>query len=235
MRAKILTLFLGIVFIFPFQKLEAQGIKGTITNIKGQKLPFANIYVKGTSTGTVSNEQGFYELKLPQGKHPIVLQFMGYETQTQEVEIRTDFQEINVSLKPSAILLSGVSVGSGKEDPAYTIMRKAIAKSKFHRLQVKNYTAKVYIKGRGQLKDYPWLFAKRIEKEGVDSNMVFMTESVTELYFEQPNTYRENVIAVRSTGIDNEEASPNQYINGSFYEPEIAEAISPLSPKAFRY
>lgn len=233
------TLFLYVatllIGVFSCQNSYAQGIKGTIKNTKGEALPFANIYVKGTSIGTVSNEQGYYELKLSEGKQTVVFQFMGYETQTKSIEITADYQEINVNLTQSAIMMSGVTVGSGNEDPSYTIMRKAIAKSKFHLLQVENYNAKVYIKGRGRLKGYPWLLAKKIEKEGVDSNMVFLTESVTELYFEQPNTYHEKVIAIRSSGTDNESASPNQYINGSFYEPQIAETISPLSPKAFRY
>ena len=42
------------------------------------------------------------------------------------------------------------------------------------------------------------------------------------------------MISIRSDGKDNN-TSPNQYIFGSFYEPEIAETISPLSPKAFSY
>ena len=42
------------------------------------------------------------------------------------------------------------------------------------------------------------------------------------------------MISVRSNGDDND-TSPNSYIMGSFYEPTIADAISPLSPKAFGY
>jgi hypothetical protein len=48
-----------------------------------------------------------------------------------------------------------VTVKAGKEDPAYTIMRKAIAKAKFHTQQIDAYSATVYIKGKGQLTDYP--------------------------------------------------------------------------------
>ncbi|HEV8515397.1 MAG TPA: DUF5686 family protein, partial [Cyclobacteriaceae bacterium] len=49
-----------------------------------------------------------------------------------------------------------------------------------------------------------------------------------------PNKTEEKVIAVYTQGKDRN-TSPNNYFFGSFYEPEIAETVSPLSPKAFSY
>ena len=131
-------------------------------------------------------------------------------------------------------MLQTVTINSGTEDPAYTIMRKAIAKAKYHTQQIDEYTARVYIKGAGQLIDYPWLAKKAIEKEGIEKGQVFVTESISEIKYTRPNTFDEKVISIRSDGKDNN-TSPNPYIFGSFYEPEIAETISPLSPKAFSY
>ena len=70
-------------------------------------------------------------------------------------------------------------------------MRKSIAKSKFHQLQVQHYTAQVYTKGAGRVKDVPFLLEKRLQKEGVDSSTVFLSESVSEITFDQPNTMQE--------------------------------------------
>ena len=92
----------------------------------------------------------------------------------------------------------------------------------------------MYIKGAGQLKDYPWLAKKQIEKAGVKKGQVFVTESISEIKYTRPAKFEEKVISIRSDGKDNN-TNPNQYIFGSFYEPEIAETISPLSPKAFSY
>jgi hypothetical protein len=57
---------------------------------------------------------------------------------------------------------------------------------------------------------------------------------VSEIKYTRPNKFEERVIAVYSKGGDRS-ASPNAYVFGSFYQPEIAETISPLSPKSFSY
>ena len=61
-------------------------------------------------------------------------------------------------------MLQTVTVKAGNEDPAYTIMRKTIAKAQYHLQQLDSYSARVYIKGSGQLKDYPWLGETTIGK-----------------------------------------------------------------------
>src|SRR5260221_587573 len=113
-------------------------------------------------------------------------------------------------------------------------MRKAIAKAKYHIQQLDSYSAKVYIKGKGKLNDYPWLAKKMLEKEGITKDRLFISESVSEVKYTRPNKFEEKVIAVYTQGT-NRSASPNNYFFGSFYQPEIAETVSPLSPKAFSY
>ncbi|MDV7399646.1 DUF5686 family protein, partial [Arthrospira platensis SPKY1] len=120
-------------------------------------------------------------------------------------------------------------VYEGTEDPAYTVMRKAIAKASYHRQQLDSYEAEVYIKGSGRLKNAPFFLRKTLEKEGIDSSMAFTSESVSRIRYQRPNIFEETVISIYSQG-DANDTSPNSYINGSFYEPKIAEAISPLSP-----
>ena len=211
-----------------------QGIRGTVYDAHQQPLPYASLYIGKLETGTTTNEEGYYEIKLPPGTYEVVFQYMGYESVIRTVEVEQDFTQLNVVLPEQPIVLREVQIRSDAEDPAYTIMRKAIAKSKFHTLQVERYTARVYTKGAGRVKDAPFFFDKILEKEGVDSSTVFLTESVSEITFEQPNTLKEKIISVRTIGNDSDIA-PNEYINGSFYKPELAHTISPLSPRAFAY
>jgi hypothetical protein len=210
------------------------GIRGIIKGDDGAVLPFASIYIKQTSAGAATDLQGHYELSLAPGQYDVLFQYLGYETQQQKITIGTDFIEINVTLKTHVVVLQNVTIRAGKEDPAYTIMRKAIGKANYHTQQIDTYTAKVYIKGKGQLKDYPWFAKKAIEKEGITKDRVFISESVSEIKFTRPNKFEEKVIAVYTKGKDRN-TSPNQFVFGSFYEPEIAEVVSPLSPKAFSY
>ncbi|MEP2670058.1 MAG: DUF5686 and carboxypeptidase regulatory-like domain-containing protein [Cyclobacteriaceae bacterium] len=228
------TLVIHILLFSTGTMLFGGGIKGTVKADDGTPLAFATIFVKQTGSGAVTGLEGQYEVVLLPGTYDITFQYLGYEAVTRQVTIVEDFIELNLTLKSQAIVLQNVIITAGNEDPAYTIMRKAIAKAKFHTQQIDTYSAKVYIKGKGKLKDYPWLAKKALEKEGVTKDRLFISESVSEVTYTRPNKFEEKVIAVYSDGNDNN-TSPNEYVFGSFYEPEIAETISPLSPRAFSY
>ncbi|UII34763.1 DUF5686 and carboxypeptidase regulatory-like domain-containing protein [Fulvivirga ulvae] len=214
--------------------VHAGGVKGTVKGDDGELLSFATIYVKELGTGTTTNADARYEIQLPPGNYQIIFQYVGYESLLKEVKVKNDFIELDVELRTQVMLLRDIEILAGKEDPAYTIMRKAIAKSKFHTQQVDKYTARVYIKGTGQLTDYPFFMKGTLEKEGFDPDRVFITESVSDIEYIRPNIYNEKVISIYTQG-DNNDTDPNAYVNGSFYEPEVAKSVSPLSPKAFSY
>lgn len=213
---------------------NAQGVKGRIINQDGEPLAFATIYVSETESGSVSNSKGVYELRLSPGTYHISFQFLGYASQQETVTIGEQMVTRDIILQRLAYLLGEAEVESGDEDPAYKIMRKAIAKSSFHRLQVDHYTCEVYLKGRGRLVDVPWYLRKVLEKEGIDTSTTFVTESVSIITYTRPGKYKEHVVSVRSSG-DDQNTSPMIYINSSFYEPEIGGLVSPFSPKAFAY
>lgn len=210
------------------------GVRGVVKAADEGPLPYATIFVKQTGTGTTTNQEGVYEVGLAPGWYDIVFQFLGYETTVRKIEITTGVIQLDVTMKSQPTVLPEVTIGDDQEDPAYTIMRKAIAKANYHRNELDTYSARVYIKGVGKLKDYPWLAKKALEKEGIEKNRAFVTESVSDVKYTRPNKFEEKVISIRSDGKDNN-TSPNQYVFGSFYEPVIAETISPLSPRAFSY
>lgn len=228
-------LFLGIFLLFQ-SSLFASGVSGKVTSAAtGQPLPFSSIFVKETGSGTVANEDGLYEIRLEPGSYTLIFQFLGYETVSRTVDVRgSGFTTVNMSLKEQVLQLKTIEVRSGAEDPAYTVMRRAIAKASYHRQQIESYTAQVYMKGSGRLKKVPFFLRKEMRKEGIDSSFAFVSESVSKVSYQRPSTFKETVISIRKQGNDND-TSPAPFINGSFYEPEIAEVISPLSPKAFAY
>lgn len=225
---------LFIAFLFVTSVTWSQGVKGTIKSDDGKPLPFATIFVKQLGTGTTTNVEGYFEIPCPAGEYDMVFQFLGYETQEKKVTIGQEVVELKVVLKSQAIVLRTAIINSNNEDPAYTIMRKAIAKAKYHTQQLDFYSAQVYMKGTGKLVDYPWLAKKMIEKEGIKKNQAFVSESVSEIKYTRPNKFEERVISIRTDGKDNN-TSPTGFVNGSFYEPIIAETVSPLSPSAFSY
>ena len=201
-----MTIRILLPFLFCFVSFGhglAQGIRGRITNEQGRGVPFANIYIPQLSTGTTSNIDGNYELKLQEGKYKVLFQYLGYQTQTRELTIGKTFQEINVQLVFQDYQLPEVKVLASGEDPAYYIMRRAIALAPYYQQQVSKYSCKVYLKGSGVFDKIPFLFEKQMKKDGVKENEAFVLETVSKIDFELPDQVKQQVLAMRSSGKDN--------------------------------
>jgi hypothetical protein len=236
--------FLSCVLVFggavAQNKTGVSGIQGTVKNTKGEPLPFAGVIVKGTSIGTISNEEGKYLLDLKPGYYEIIFQYLGYKTGMKALTIENRMETFDPVLAEQVFDLGEVKIGSKDEDPAYTIMRRAIAKSRYHFLQVQSYTAKAYSKSSFVVTDLPMEFLykkelKEIEKEtNFKKGVPILNETVSIVNFTQPNTYKQRIIAARNSQ-DKNFNNVNQYFLTSFYQPEVVGAVSPLSPKAFGY
>lgn len=220
---------------------EAQGLRGTVRSTTGEPLAYAAVRVRNASVGTVTNGEGRYELPLRRGTHVLVFQSLGYQSVLRTVEIADEFLTLNVELAEQSVSLGEVQVRAKAEDPAYSIMRKAIATAPLHRQEVAQYTARVYVKGGGKLVEAKGLLSKPRMRDSlkIESNRPgFFIESVSELSFQQPNTYRNRVIAIQSDLSG--QAPPFPYLENSFYHPRLDELLSPLAPSAlaayrFRY
>lgn len=212
----------------------SQGIRGRITSSEGDPLAFASVYIRNMGDGAPSNEEGLYEIKLKKGIYDVMFQYLGYKSVVETIIVQDDWVEFNIQLEPQVYTLSQVEVKAGAEDPALTIMRKAIAKAKYHRLQLQQYSMTVYLKGTGQLTDAPFFLKKTLEKDGLNLNEAYTSESVSRITFTQPDKVEEKVISIRTNG-DNQATSPAPYIQTSFYQEKINDIITPLSRAAFTY
>lgn len=115
---------------------HAQGIRGSIKNDKGDVLPYAAIVVKNTTSGTISNTEGRYELPLAPGRYELVFQYLGFQTQQKSVDVKSGgaapgFETVDVVMTEQAFRLQEVQARSTNEDPAYTIMRRPLPKANF--------------------------------------------------------------------------------------------------------
>jgi len=117
-----LTLVSILSFFIQTYFAQQYTLSGKVTS-SGENLPFATIYLKGTTKGVNSNDDGNYSLKLEKGKYIVVFQYLGYSKQEIEVNL-TENKTLNVNLKSDGIALQEIIVKAG-EDPAYPIIRKA--------------------------------------------------------------------------------------------------------------
>lgn len=76
----------------------------------GEHIPFINILIEGTRIGTITDASGHYLLtNLPEGKHRLVVQGMGFKTTYKDIEaIASRTIEVDVKIMPSRIDLDVV-------------------------------------------------------------------------------------------------------------------------------
>jgi hypothetical protein len=233
-------LLIILFFMFYCNAGYSQGIRGKLTDAANAPVPFAAIYDETTYAGTTSNAEGYYDLKLEAGKHSLVFKALGYYVVRRKLTTSAEYLNLDIQMNEQPVEMKEVVITPGKEDPAYAIMRKVIARAPFHLNQVKEYQADVYLRGTINLIKIPRIIAKNMEINGkknvLKSGDVYLEESINQLHFQAPDKYDQKVISFHSTfpGNDNS-VNPMNVIRSSLYEPEVANITSPLAPKAFNF
>ncbi|MBI9032828.1 MAG: TonB-dependent receptor [Bacteroidales bacterium] len=85
-------------------------LSGHLTDAQtGESLIGATIYIKELQTGTVTNPYGFYSLSLEPNKYTLVYSFIGYQVETQTLQLEEN-QTINLEMTPSQEMLKEVVI-----------------------------------------------------------------------------------------------------------------------------
>lgn len=220
-------------------------IKGKITDTQGAPIPFVSVTIENTYTGTTANEEGQYELPAKSaGKYTLLFQSIGFKTKRVPVSAQSFPYVQNVTLEDESYQLAEVTI-SNTEDPAYEIIRQAIAHKKENSAKTGRFEADFYSKGIFRLKNVP----KKILGVKVDapagmldstgSGIVYLSETVSHITFEQPNKLKERIVASKISGNDNGfsyNTAMGTFYN--FYDNYIdfgQKMISPLASNAFNY
>ncbi len=214
------------------QDTYATGIRGNVNNSLGEAVAYATIYVAEMHQGTTANEHGSYQLPLSPGTYTVRFQYLGYKTQVHQVVVDNETVHLDVVMEEQVYSLPVVTVTASGEDPAYYIMRRAISMSQYYLNQVSAYQCQVYLKGTGVIERIPALMRRQFEREGVEQDKYFVTETISELSFQIPGQVENRVISTRSSGNDNQ-TSPMAFVTMSLYR-DINGIISPLSRNAFQ-
>lgn len=235
-----------LILLFP---VFAQGtiIKGRITDERQQPLPYATVYLRNTSIGTTSNEEGSYSFDAPPGDYEIVFQYLGYKKSSEKISVGNEAITLNISLKPESFELNEVTVDANAEDPAYNIIRKAQKKRKFYLDRVKAYSCNVYIKGVQGLDQIPTkILGFNAKKMDVDSSLlgiIYLSESESQYNHEEPDKVKEIVYSSKVSGNNNAFSwNSASAFNSDFYENLIPLVgitprgfVSPIAEGAFTF
>lgn len=236
-----------LLFFMAQLPLWANTVSGVIGSASNQSpLPFSSVLVKGTTRGATANSNGFYSLLLNPGKYTLVFQFIGYQSQEKNIVVTNQPIKLDVFLENQTYQLNEVVVKTGGEDPAYGIIRNAIARRKENATEIKEFSAEVYIKGQMQLRNYPKTFlGQKVDFEDGDTSkrkMLFLSETIAKYSVSEPNQRKVEIVSTKVSGRSNGFGFGNPQII-SFYDNMVSLGdglnprgfISPISDNALNF
>lgn len=102
--------------------VDAKYVNGTVYDDSGQGLPGVNVVIKGTSSGTTTDINGFYSIEVTGEKIILVFSYVGYETQEIKVGNR---KIIDVVMKGATeleeVVVSGYAKKAEKRSLNYSV------------------------------------------------------------------------------------------------------------------
>ncbi|MBS1730627.1 MAG: carboxypeptidase-like regulatory domain-containing protein [Bacteroidetes bacterium] len=220
--------------------VSAQQISGKILGQDEKPLPFASITLKNSGRGVTSNEKGIYSISLPPGEYILIAQYVGYTRVEKKVKVNTQQQVIDFTLSPLTNDLSNVIISTKDEDPAYEIIRHAIAKRKEYQNPLDSFTTEAYIKTWMKSRKLPTsILGQKMDvhtrKEmGVDSmgkGMIYLSESISHFAYRKPNEQKLEVISGRESGSNGYGFNFPVFIN--FYDNNVNVLTDQFAPRGY--
>lgn len=197
-------------------------ITGLVKDSKtGEPLPYANISIKNTNYGTVSNSAGKFNLSLDSTSYNLIVSYIGYNSKTISVNSST-YLQINLN---SVVYEMGEIVVSSLTWAEKFIL-KAINEKNNQLKKLHYYAADAY--------------SKTVLKR--QSLGIFgLIESISKIGFREPNLYSEELISNKLSenliGLPYEFIAINQEINllSNTFNVLNFEIVSPLNDNALDY
>lgn len=113
---KYLIVFIALTyFVFGLQAQNKVRLSGKITDATQRPVSLALIAIEGTSIGTYSDDNGFYQLQVPEGKHRFTVSAPEYETQKATLHVKAGTTADFILSKLAIDLLSVEVFGKTKQ------------------------------------------------------------------------------------------------------------------------
>lgn len=234
---------LSVLLLFVSFIINAQ-IRGTVSDDKGNPLPFVNIFEENTYNGTTTNDQGKFILNVKNENPTIIFQYLGYKTVRKSVSKNQFTENLMVTLVEENISLKEVVINP-KDNPANEIIRNAIKNKKENSEKTARFKADFYSRGIIRLKDAPkTIMGQKFDYfdeilDSTRSGIIYLSETVSKITFQKPDKMKEVIVASKVSGKDNGFSFNNAAsVNFDFYEnylPFEINVVSPIADNAFNY
>ncbi|MBC2846344.1 DUF5686 and carboxypeptidase-like regulatory domain-containing protein [Winogradskyella flava] len=222
MKLKLFTLLLFSGFISAFAQTK---VSGYVFDEYNEPIAFANVLFKGSTEGTITNEDGRFYLESDETWDTLIVSFLGFEMQELPLTQKVNY-DLKFILKEEASTLGEVLIVTGKqskkasENPAIRILKKIWERKRKNGLkQFKQYQYDQYEKVEFDLNtiDSALIKSKLFKGmefvfEEVDTSSVtgktylpiFLNESVKKVYGDNViNEKREDLVGNKNSGFSN--------------------------------
>lgn len=245
---KAVTANILILFLIAYHSAKCQTfVEGQVFDA-GTKTPisYANIYIKGTTIGTTTNDTGYYQLRLNQQYDSISAAFLGYAEQTIAIQHKTK-QTIYFNLDAGQSMLAEAVIVASKESLEDYLIRNILShKNKNNYKNLQNYSYEGYTKIELDIKNMSEKFMNRkILKpfqfvfNNIDSTSeeepflpMLLSESITDYYYTQKfNKKREVIKASKMSGIS--DASFNEFLSSTYQDINVYDNAYQIIGKDF--
>lgn len=157
-------------------------VSGTVVDAEtGEPLPSATVQVEGTTTGTITNPAGEFEIAVSEPPGELLVRFIGYGSERTAVPRSPDRQRVRVALHPAAVV--GPEVVVTADDPAENIMRRVIAEKARWQARLASWRAEAYSR----------------QTLARDTGIVAIAEGATTAFWRRGDGVREVVRGARRT------------------------------------
>ena len=246
-----------IAFLFLLISIVTQAqlkVKGVVLDEQNQPLPYVNVYIKKTTIGTITDEEGRFVLTSKKKRGKIEASFIGYTTKSFKFNSRKKY--FKIILKEESNTLDEVIIVTKpkkrlkkKENPAYKILKEIWKRKKSNGLYlVKNYQYKKHTTTEVGLNNLDSVFLKEIFKKDYKNILnqlpfnesgtnyyipLFLNETVKNIYGNNKlNKERQDIEAEKTLGIQ-EGGFAFQRVSNTFNEIDIYKNNIPVLRKSF--
>ena len=101
--------------------LSAQTITGKVLSNKGEPVPFASVAISNNSSGTTTDENGTYRLKLKEGRYTVIASSVGFLSSRKVISLaKNETKTIDFTITEAQELLQQVTVTGTRTDKRRT-------------------------------------------------------------------------------------------------------------------
>jgi len=192
----------SVLILFLCRNAIAQTVKlsGNITDKQGNALAFVSIWANERSTGTATNDQGFYQLNVRPGNYIITFRLAGYQPISQTIRVSEDIAGHNLQLKVLPV--------NPVADSAAYIISHVIARHNVYPRQLPAFEGQLYTKAKQRLDGAPKMVMKKDVANHLhlttDGKGIFsLSEYISKFHTRKADYIKEQLYAAKLTADSN--------------------------------